>query len=65
MAPGFAKIDNELFSRADTMMLFGDANQTLTALVKGLKKKRREEKRREEKRREEKRREEKRRKTEY
>jgi NAD(P) transhydrogenase subunit beta len=37
MAPGFAKIDNELFSRANTMMLFGDANKTLTELVKGLK----------------------------
>ena len=37
MTPGFAKIENELFSRANTMMLFGDANQTLTALVKALK----------------------------
>ena len=37
MNPGFAKIDNALFSRPNTMMLFGDANKTLTELVRGLK----------------------------
>jgi len=37
MSPGFAKIDNELFTRPHTMMLFGDANQTLTELVRALK----------------------------
>ena len=37
MNPGFAKIENELFVRPNTMMLFGDANKSLTELVKGLK----------------------------
>jgi NAD(P) transhydrogenase subunit beta len=37
MNPGFAKIDNELFVRPNTMMLFGDANKTLTEVVRGLK----------------------------
>jgi len=37
MSPGFAKIDNELFARPNTMMLFGDANKTLTELVRALK----------------------------
>jgi NAD(P) transhydrogenase subunit beta len=37
MNPGFAKIENELFLRPNTMMLFGDANKTLTEMVRGLK----------------------------
>lgn len=37
MNPGFAKIENELFIRPNTMMLFGDAKETLTQLVRGLK----------------------------
>ena len=37
MNPGFAKIENELFIRPNTMMLFGDANKTLTEMVRGLK----------------------------
>jgi NAD(P) transhydrogenase subunit beta len=35
--PGFAKIEKELFVRPNTMMLFGDAKETLTQLVRGLK----------------------------
>jgi NAD(P) transhydrogenase subunit beta len=38
MNPGFAKIENELFLRPNTMMLFGDARQSLTALIRALKK---------------------------
>ena len=38
MNPGFAKIENELFTRPNTMMLFGDAKETLTQLVRALKK---------------------------
>jgi NAD(P) transhydrogenase subunit beta len=37
MNPGFAKIENELFVRPNTMMLFGDAKETLTQLVRALK----------------------------
>ena len=37
MNPGFAKIENELFLRANTMMLFGDARKTLAELARGLK----------------------------
>lgn len=37
MNPGFAKIENELFVRPNTMMIFGDAKQTLTELIKALK----------------------------
>jgi NAD(P) transhydrogenase subunit beta len=37
MNPGFAKIENELFVRPNTMMLFGDAKETLTELVRALK----------------------------
>ena len=33
MNPGFAKIDNELFVRPNTMMLFGDAKETLAELI--------------------------------
>ena len=33
MNPGFAGIDNELFYDAKTAMLFGDAKQSLTALI--------------------------------
>jgi NAD(P) transhydrogenase subunit beta len=36
MNPGFAKIDNELFLRPHTLMLFGDARTTLSQLVKAL-----------------------------
>jgi NAD(P) transhydrogenase subunit beta len=34
MNPGFARIDNELFVRPNTMMLFGDAKETLAELIK-------------------------------
>jgi NAD(P) transhydrogenase subunit beta len=37
MNPGFAKIENELFLRPNTMMLFGDARTTLSELVRALK----------------------------
>ncbi|MBZ0160080.1 MAG: NAD(P)(+) transhydrogenase (Re/Si-specific) subunit beta [bacterium] len=37
MSPGFAGIDNELFVLPNTMMVFGDAKQTLTKMVQGLK----------------------------
>ena len=37
MNPGFAKIENELFLRPNTMMLFGDARTTLSELVRRLK----------------------------
>jgi len=37
MSPGFAKIENELFLRPNTMILFGDANKTLTEMVRELK----------------------------
>ena len=33
MNPGFAKIENDLFLRPNTMMLFGDARKTLTELA--------------------------------
>jgi len=38
MNPGFARIGNELFTRPNTMMLFGDAKETLMQLVRALKK---------------------------
>jgi len=38
MNPGFAGIENELFYRPNTRMLFGDARETLTKLVAELKK---------------------------
>ena len=37
MNPGFAGIDNQLFLRDNTMMLFGDAKSTLSKLVAALK----------------------------
>lgn len=37
MNPGFAGIDNELFYRENTRMLFGDARKSLEALVQELK----------------------------
>lgn len=37
MSAGFAGIDNELFSLPNTMMVFGDAKQTLTKMVQALK----------------------------
>jgi NAD(P) transhydrogenase subunit beta len=37
MRPGFAGIDNELLYRDHTTMLFGDAKETLTALVAAVK----------------------------
>ncbi len=38
MNPGFAKIENQLFLRPNTMMLFGDARASLMALLRGLRK---------------------------
>ncbi|MBI2882997.1 MAG: NAD(P)(+) transhydrogenase (Re/Si-specific) subunit beta, partial [Candidatus Methylomirabilis oxyfera] len=37
MSAGFAGIDNELFGLPNTMMVFGDAKQTLTKMVQALK----------------------------
>jgi len=37
MNPGFAGIDNALFLKDNTMMLFGDAKATLNKLVEGIK----------------------------
>jgi NAD(P) transhydrogenase subunit beta len=37
MRPGFAGIENELFPRPNTMMVFGDARETLTRIVGALK----------------------------
>lgn len=37
MSAGFAGIDNELFALPNTMMVFGDAKQTLTKMVQALK----------------------------
>ncbi len=37
LSPGFAGIDNALFYRDGTMMLFGDAKEMLTELVKAMK----------------------------
>jgi NAD(P) transhydrogenase subunit beta len=37
MSPGFAGIDNELFYRGNTRMLFGDARKSLAALVNAVK----------------------------
>jgi len=37
MKPGFAGIENELFIHPKTMMVFGDAKQTLTKMVAALK----------------------------
>jgi NAD(P) transhydrogenase subunit alpha len=37
MNPGFARVENKLFLRPNTMRLFGDAKQSLGELVRGLK----------------------------
>ncbi len=37
LSPGFAGVENELFYAASTMMLFGDAKQMVTDLVKEIK----------------------------
>jgi NAD(P) transhydrogenase subunit beta len=37
MRPGFAGIENELFHEPNTMMLFGDAKESLTRLVTAVK----------------------------
>jgi NAD(P) transhydrogenase subunit beta len=37
MNPGFAGIENELFLKPNTMMVFGDAKQTLSRLAAGVK----------------------------
>jgi NAD(P) transhydrogenase subunit beta len=37
MNPGFAGIENELFVHPKTMMVFGDAKQTITKVVGVLK----------------------------
>ena len=36
MRPGFAGIDNPLYTRAQTMMLFGDAKQTIEAVISAI-----------------------------
>jgi NAD(P) transhydrogenase subunit beta len=37
MNPGFAGIENELFERPNTMMIFGDAKKTVNEFIKGIK----------------------------
>jgi NAD(P) transhydrogenase subunit beta len=37
MSPGFAGIDNHLFYKPNTMMVFGDATKTVEGLVHELK----------------------------
>jgi NAD(P) transhydrogenase subunit beta len=37
MNPGFAGIENELFERPNTMMVFGDAKKTVNEFIKGIK----------------------------
>ncbi len=37
MSPGFAGIENELFVRPNTLMVFGDAKKTLTRVIQQLK----------------------------
>ncbi|MBI1821028.1 MAG: NAD(P)(+) transhydrogenase (Re/Si-specific) subunit beta [Nitrospirae bacterium] len=37
MNPGFAGIENELFERPNTMMVFGDARKTVNEFIKGIK----------------------------
>ena len=37
LSPGFAGLDNELFYKDNTMMLFGDASESLSNLITGVK----------------------------
>ena len=37
LSPGFAGLDNELFYKDNTMMLFGDASESLANLITGVK----------------------------
>ena len=37
LSPGFAGIDNDLFYRDNTLMIFGDAKDSVSSLVQAVK----------------------------